>query len=250
VTFDKEPHLFFAPRFMDDTAVLIAVLRAALPSAALADADLLRFLQASSMELDDAYARVRMHIDWVERVRPGSITQTSAVRAVLRDGVVRLIDGGRRPVLWVQAACWHPAAYDVDTFVTAVVYVVEKALALGDSFVAVFDLSGWSHAYMWHIGKLRTLIDTLHAHYPLRLDLALIVRAPLVFDVAWRILKHVIDPITVRKVTFVVDQTLVPELLAHVIATNALPLELGGARITPIPVPNIPGEPDAASDGV
>lgn len=240
---------------MDDTAVLVAVLRAALPPqqvSDLGDADLVRFLRASSMELDDAYARVRAHLEWVDRVQPGSITQTLAVRSVLRDGVVRLIDGGRRPVLWVQAACWCPTAYDVDTFVTAVVYVVEKALALGDSFVAVFDLSGWSHTYMWHLGKLCKLIDTLHAHYPLRLDLAVIARAPLFFDVAWRILKRAIDPITVRKVTFAVDQALVPELLAHVIDANALPVELGGTRCIsePIPVPNIPGEPDAASDGV
>lgn len=217
-------------------------------SGTLSDVDLLRFLRARSMDLDSAHSMVRAHLVWAARVRPAAISQVE-VAPVLRDGVVRLVGGAQNkpPVMWFQAACWKPAAYNATTFVSAIVYFVEKSLKVGDRFVAVFDLTGWRLGFMLHAGKIHGMITTLQEQYPERLVAAVVVRAPVVFGIMWELIKGLLDPSTADKVHFAEHE---PEkeraLLTRFIDERDLPTALGGQLEREIPVPNIPGEPNLA----
>jgi hypothetical protein len=215
-------------------------------SAALSDADLLRFLRARQLHLPSAETMFSVHLKWQARVRPSAIEQETA-RGVLSDGVVRLLDMGTGiPAMWFQAGLWQPSAYSAHVFVTAIIYFVERALRCGEQFVAIFDLSGWRVGFTMHIPKIHGMITTLQDHYPERLHAALVLRARAVFHVAWKLIRTVIDPVTAKKVLFAPVEPAAAEraLVNRFVDDDRLPKRLGGLSADEIPVPNIPGEPN------
>jgi hypothetical protein len=71
---------------------------------------------------------------------------------------------------------------------------------------------------------------------------------PGIFASAWRIIKRFMDPATASKVAFIgaspQDERSAFEAVG---AWELIPEAYGGPRKGPVPVPNIPGEPNVAS---
>jgi len=83
-----------------------------------------------------------------------------------------------------------------------VVYFSERLPRLGPTHVVLFDMSGWKLSHGTHARKLKALISTVQDHYPERLRAALLIRAPAIFELTWKMIKQWVDPVTAAKVHF------------------------------------------------
>ena len=93
--------------------------------------------------------------------------------------------------------------------------------------------------------KVGRLISTLQDHYPERLQKALLLRANGIFIAAFKIISTFIDPITAAKVAFVpATAEAERKALDAVGAWHLHPTAYGGPNEAPLPVPNLPGEPN------
>ena len=106
--------------------------------------------------------------------------------------------------------CHHNGSLEagIREYTYYVLYMLESIISKSvkqDQFVIIFDLKGFTTSMVFKrnvrymIGKLIYVAQT---QYPERLYKAYIVNAPRTFTVAWNLIKALLDPKTVAKVTF------------------------------------------------
>mmetsp|Transcript_1036 Transcript_1036/g.3337 ORF Transcript_1036/g.3337 Transcript_1036/m.3337 type:complete len:243 (+) Transcript_1036:55-783(+) len=212
----------------------------------------LRFLRARKGSTKDAAAMLRKHLTWVSEYGPNAITQDSCVRAV-QQGCWRAFgsqantdDGESIGLLWVQLSLWRPSEYDAAEYTRMVVYFSERLPRLGPTHVVLFDMSGWKLSHGTHVRKLKALISTVQDHYPERLRAALLIRAPAIFELTWKMIKPWIDPVTAAKVHFLPGGAKEAAALAAFIEPSKLPNCYPGGQCAADAVPGLPDEPTVA----
>jgi len=224
----------------------VAELRRLVPGPAaepFSDADYLRFLRARGGDVTKARTFLEEHLEWRAHTRPAHITRERVDR-VLTSGVCRLtgVTLERTGVLWFRVDMWDPSSYDVNAWLQFIAFLAERTTASADRFITIFDMDGWRLSHAMHLGKIHGMISVLQNHYPERLEAALLLRAPTIFDAAWRLIRPVIDPVTASKVFFVrrADEA---QTLPSFVAPEVLPDIFGGGKLpaASIPFPNLPG---------
>jgi hypothetical protein len=118
-------------------------------------------------------------------------------------------------------------------------YAVSKQHGFNvETFVLVIDAEGWglrlatSDAYAFIKGMASTDSD----HYPERLGNMIIINAPYVLSIAWKVIQGFLDPVTKQKVKIVSSNRAEWEpLLQKYIDIDQIPFQYGGNAPDPIP---------------
>ena len=91
------------------------------------------------------------------------------------------------------------------------------------------------------------LISTLQDHYPERLEAAILMRVPGIFQATWAVAKTFFDPNTAKKIFFVGSGAEAEKVaISERGAWGVWPACYGGPNQEPVPCPNVPGESNVA----
>lgn len=213
--------------------------------------DCRRFLRARQGDVTKASAFLGADVSWRSTFKPEAVSQDD-LKIALPTGAWRILgtsaDGF--PVVLISTALWQPHLYSVEEYAKYVAYFCEGMVKVGGEgarFVILFDMAGWKFSHALQLKKVAKLVDTVQNHYPERLEVAYLFRAPRIFGASWNIIKGWVDPNTAKKVKFIkVDQEKASFVDAKIPLDIVPPAYEGGARAAECPVPNIPGEPDVA----
>jgi hypothetical protein len=223
----------------------------------------LRFLRARDLDMKKAEKLLTEDLAWRATgipppkgdegaIEPSKVLQ-SHIPTALATGCWRCIgrSSSGNAIIWVQVALWNPGTYDLDEYRRYVVYFLEQAAKMGEAIVVIFDMSGWKISHALHLRKVACLLDTVQNHYPERLEWALLVRTPMIFSAAWKLIKRMLNAVTAGKVVFTSTwskDTESEQIRSAGVPNELLPSAYGGeVDGTKIPIPNFPGEPNVES---
>ena len=111
-------------------------------------------------------------------------------------------------------------------------YTKSKVTGLNvENFLVVIDVSGWhlglanQHAYTF----IKALIQTDSEHYPERLGQLIVINAPNMFSMAWRVIEGFMNDIQKRKIQIhgINQEEWLPHLLS-LIDMDQIPEQYGG----------------------
>ena len=100
----------------------------------------------------------------------------------------------------------NPAEYiQANVFMTEKVNACSEQFTNGEQekFYAFFDYNNFATKNIPPLKLTKEFFDILRDHYPERLQNIYLIDAPMIFRAFYAIIKHFIDPITVRKVKFI-----------------------------------------------
>ncbi|RYH32724.1 hypothetical protein EON65_00050 [archaeon] len=106
-----------------------------------------------------------------------------------------------------------------------------------ETFVLVIDAAGWglrlatSDAYAF----IKNMATTDSDHYPERLGNMLIINAPTVLSVAWKVVQGFLDPVTKKKVRILAKRSEWEPMLKQYIDVSQIPQQYGGEAPDPTP---------------
>ena len=209
----------------------------------------LRFSRARQGNLVKAERFLAADLEWREQTKPETLTQDD-VMSCLGSGQWRLLGKSSSgfAVLFICTAYWNPTAYDAPYYGRFVTWFIERMVRIGERFVVVLDFEGWKLSHGLQLRKIFALISTLQDHFPERLEAAVLMRVPTIFQATWRVAKTFFDPITAAKVHFVAHGAEAEHEALRTWGAWALwPKSYGGPATAPVPCPNIPGEPNVDS---
>ena len=142
-----------------------------------------------------------------------------------RCDIGKMIDGGISMELLVRHHIWMTE--------TSLRRLRSSSLSSGHSFedfVVVVDLDGWSlsRASSRAYAYLKTIAEVDSNNYPERLGQCIVVNAPFMFSVAWKIVRAWLDPKTRRKVSILRGKSEIMEALRPLIDEEFIPADFGG----------------------
>lgn len=106
-----------------------------------------------------------------------------------------------------------------------------------ETFVLVIDAAGWglrlatSDAYAF----IKGMATTDSNHYPERLGTMIIINAPTMLSVAWRVVQTFLDPVTTQKVRILSSRSDWEPALREHIEADQIPAQYGGTAPDPSP---------------
>ena len=209
----------------------------------------LRFSKARDGNLKKAEPFLASDLAWRQETRPEAIEQADVMK-VIESGTWRLL-GKTEPdgfaVLFCSLAYWDPTQYDTETYTRFVIYFIERMTRIGERFVVLLNFSGWKLWHGFHLRKIYALISTLQDHYPERLEAAILMRVPGIFQATWAVAKTFFDPNTAKKIFFVGSGAEAEKVaISERGAWGVWPACYGGPNQEPVPCPNVPGESNVA----
>jgi len=167
-----------------------------------------RFLRAWKGDVDGATSGIQKYLEWRKEVRPEDITVADIKNELATGkGGPHGFDRCGRPVIWAFAGRHDKNARDIEETVKLILYSLETAISTGEKngieqVCFVFDLSGFGRKSMDY-EVVKRLFLLLANYYPERLGQVLLLNAPKVFNVFWRVISPYIDPVTFKKIQFV-----------------------------------------------
>ncbi|KAK9475388.1 CRAL-TRIO domain-containing protein [Dipodascopsis tothii] len=206
------------------------------------DGLLLRFLRARKWDTSKALVMMVSTMHW--RLREMDVENLvfrgeGAAARERDEGFLKQVRMGKsiiagrdlkhRPVVIVRARLHKPGDQNAEALERFTVYMIETArLCLKDpvdTAAVIIDLSQFSLANMDY-APVKFMIKCFEAHYPESLGVAIIYKAPWIFQGIWKVVKGWLDPVVASKISFARS----PEDLAQHIESSSILAELGGPR--------------------
>jgi len=181
---------------------------ASCPGSGVSEAACRRFLRGWKGDVDGAASGIRKYVEWRKETRPGDITADDVKRELATGkGYPHGLDRCGRAVMWAFAGRHNKNTRDIEETVQLILYSLERAIKTGEEHgveqvCLVFDLSGFGTKNMDY-EAVKRLFMLLANYYPERLGQVLLLNAPGVFNVFWRVIRPYIDPVTFKKIQFV-----------------------------------------------
>lgn len=211
------------------------------------DYTLVRFLRARDLSLKDALVMYRAYRKWRCEQNIDELRRIPPPKADLIDNICRMVvhgaDKSGHPILYtrfgqidvtaLKTVCsptefsrWH--AYKNEKLQQS---CEEQSRKLGrhiSQFLVICDLRGLNlqHIQLMHLFKMISEVDS--KYYPEEVRKLLIINAPSVFPIVYRIAKKFIAPKTQAKIELVTQKTKVMKRLLQLIDPSELPIEYGG----------------------
>lgn len=227
--------------------------------------DILRFLRARDFDVDKSWSMLEASVSFNARVKPETLSPELNFPNMASQKFARFCGVSKcgYPILHIELALWRPSElYSVDECIRCLAWVFERLLqTLGpnmERFVMLFDEAGfgYEHAKPFSMKCIHQFIMMLQDQYPERLAAAFLINAPYVFQVAWKVMRPWIDPVTATKIHFTSGDAQ-KELLLHYIDADVLEQDFGGKHERyppcdeapePSRVPYDPSQPDPFKD--
>jgi hypothetical protein len=202
----------------------------------IADADLLRFLRARSMNVSKASKMFAEHQKWRREYFTSGLgyAQEDEIRDELAadEFFIQGHDKAGRPIAVVFGAKHISSKKSVDKFKRAITYLLDKLIASMppgvEKFVVISDLSDLKLKNL----DVRGMLGAFHfmqAYYPERLGKIFTLHTPALFWGCWKVLHPFLDDVTKAKIVFVEDNK-IEETLLRDISIEELPTTYGGLK--------------------
>ncbi|GAA96890.1 uncharacterized protein L969DRAFT_94852 [Mixia osmundae IAM 14324] len=180
------------------------------------DALCLRFLRARKWDVDRAFMMMAAAVKW--RIEEGveEIRRLGEEGLCKEDGFQLQYDKGKsyihgtdkngRPVVFIHVAKHKPSEQSQKSLERFTIFNMETArtlMASSETFqgTLIFDMTGFGLSNMdW--ACVSFIVKCFEAYYPETLGLALIHKAPWVFQGIWKILGPLLDPVVRSKIDF------------------------------------------------
>eukprot|EP01137_Pigoraptor_chileana_P015549 Opistho-2@71613 len=185
------------------------------------DAAIFRYLRARQYNVKKATDMFRATLDWREEFKPDEVTiQKVHDQAVAGSNYTRGRDSLGHPTVYMRVHRDPPG--NAEEKLNMIVYVLERAIRSMDAskgvekLIYIIDLSAFSMSWSSRDLKVgREWLKILQNHYPERCYRILLIDAPTVFWLFWRMLTPFVDPITKNKVVFLHGQKKIDYFAEH-----------------------------------
>ena len=223
----------------------------------------LRFLRASKFDVDKTLALIRGDVQWRAEGNRSELRYQTAYEVLKCDlsivyqyfpTWIQGVDKQSRPVSWRQCGTFDVSKVLKQTTMEQLInfhaweseqllrlmYTKSKMTGVNiETFMIVLDANGWilslanSDAYTF----MKALIKFDSDHYPERLGHLIIINAPSVLSMAWRVISQFLDDVTKMKIRIYGQNKLewMPALL-QLIDESQIPEQFGGK------MPDLPQE--------
>lgn len=199
----------------------------------LTDVTLLRYLRARAGSVDKAEEMLRATLSWREAMRPEQIFWAD-IRDEAKTGKLFIRtqkDKGGRWVLVMRPRNENTRCHDGQ--IRNLIYMMETVTFLADEdetvqITILQDFEGYSLLNAPPLKTTRETLSILQAHYPERLSVSLMYKAPSLFSYLWRAISPFIDPVTNRKIVFVDKGPKGKETLSKYFQFSTLDKSFGG----------------------
>lgn len=167
----------------------------------------LRFLRDKKRVVQDAFASMRLHAEWVRSFGVAGITEDSIKSQLQKKLFVRSgYDKKARPVLYILIRNHNSYARDLEQLRRCIVYCLEMTLRDAnpdeERITVVLDMSEFSFRCMDY-EAVRSAVELLQNNYPETLNTALVCNAPFAFSACYAVIRPWLDPVTAAKVAFI-----------------------------------------------
>lgn len=190
------------------------------------DTDTLRFLQATSYNLDKSIHYIRNQIEWRRTFFPFTITDKTI--QILNTGFMYIHgrDNHYRPIFIVQAKKYFEICniYSYDELYLAIIYfmeyIINNLLIVGqiENWIIISDISDVSLLFMPK--DLKRLIDALSSCYRCRLFRNYIIGMNAGLRFIAKLVMKLLDQATVNKIRFLEPQNMKQELTTFINEEN------------------------------
>uniref|UniRef100_A0ACD6A4G1 Uncharacterized protein n=1 Tax=Avena sativa TaxID=4498 RepID=A0ACD6A4G1_AVESA len=197
------------------------------------EACLERYLQARNWNVDKSRKMLEETLKWRAAKRPQDIRWPDVSVEAETGKMYRASfpDREGKTVFVMKPAKQNTSSHEGQ--VQHLVYTLENAILImpegQGKMVWLMDFTGWTLAHASPIKTVRESMSILQNHYPERLAIAFVFNAPKVFEASFKVLKRLIDPKTVEKLSFVYkeNEESMNRMYMH-IDPEVLPIEFGG----------------------
>jgi len=172
------------------------------------DATLYRYLKARNWKADASRDMLLATMKWREEFKPDETTVDMVASCIQIGGMyIHGYDKYRRPVVYLKVAD-KPDPHTSEEKLRFITFTLEKAAKLMDKSRGVekavwcVDCNNYDRKYNGDLSHSRALLSILQNHYPERLGLFLIIDAPFLFRIFWKLISPFIDAKTMRKIVF------------------------------------------------
>ena len=184
-----------------------------------------RFLIARKLKLPDTLKMIEDHVAWRAANLPVQITDP--IITELKKGKAEQygLDASGRPLVLVRSGKFDPKVRDLHVAVSAVVWLVERAVASTDGeFTILYDRTGFSLSKNWDYEYIKTVVSTLSDNYPERLGAVYLYPATMVLAGLWGLIRPFVDPRTREKVQIITSD----KALLNLVPSEYVPVAAGG----------------------
>ena len=220
---------------------------------------LLRFLRARKFNVDAAFNLLYDDIDW-RTYKVGLDLKYETAESVLNCDVKTVLKYYPAFIQGIDKQC-RPVAYrsfgnfkiwkllEITTFDNLLrfhAWESEQALWMNtkqtrltgynvETFVVVVDAAGWSLNLATHDGYsfIRGMSKIDSDHYPERLGCCLVINAPMMLSIAWRIVEPFLDAVTKSKIQIMSSPSEWQPVLFSIVDRDQVPKNFGGYAPNP-----------------
>jgi hypothetical protein len=220
---------------------------------------LLRFLRARKFNVDAAFILLYDDIDW-RTYKVGLDLKYETAESVLNCDVKKVMKYYPAFIQGIDKQC-RPVAYrsfgnfkiwkllEITTFDNLLrfhAWESEQALWMNakqtrqtgyniETFVVVVDATGWSLNLATHDGYsfIRGMSAVDSDHYPERLGCCLVINAPVMLSIAWRIVEPFLDSVTKSKIQIMSSPSEWQPVLFSIVDKDQVPKMYGGNAPNP-----------------
>eukprot|EP01134_Creolimax_fragrantissima_P006185 CFRG6185T1 len=178
------------------------------------DACILRYLRAREYHLGHSEALLRGTLKWrKEYWKNDSLNPHGPLKLEAETGKVLVhgLDKNKQPVLYLRPGLQNTENYAEQNRLT--VYMLERCIESMDArygvekLTLIIDFRHYSIRNAPPLAQARETVTILSEHYPERLGMALMVDAPMVFNMTYNLLKPFIPVETKKKIHFISGST-------------------------------------------
>ncbi|KNC83456.1 hypothetical protein SARC_04297 [Sphaeroforma arctica JP610] len=206
------------------------------------DACLLRYLRARDYHLERSEKLLRGTLKWrKEYWKNGALDPNGPLDIEAGTGKVLVhgLDRYKRPVLYLRPRLQNTTNYVEQNRLT--VYMLERCIESMDAsygtekLTLIIDFKEYSLRNAPPMAQNKEFMTILSEHYPERLGVAILVDAPMIFNMTYKLLQPFIPAETKKKVVFVSGSAKPGqkkhEVLSKYLHMNDVPAEYGGDAV-------------------
>jgi len=176
------------------------------------DAMLLRFLRARNFDVSKSHQMATKFYKWWHETKIDDICVKDFKSELEKQLYYVLgIDPAGRLTLLVYPRKFDPKSRNTSEFVKMFMYTmvaIEKVMYPLEQVNLLVDLEGFRPQKNLDYELLKIMLEIFQNYWPERLNLAVVINAPKLYDVVWKLVKKMLDPETAKKVVFTTAKSL------------------------------------------
>jgi len=170
------------------------------------DAMLLRFLRARNFDVSKSLQMAVKFYKWWKETKIEDI-QINDFKSELEKQLYYILgmDPAGRLTMLVYPRKFDPKNRNTAEFVKMFLYTmvaIEKVQSPVEQVNVIVDLEGFKPQKNLDYELLKIMLDIFQNYWPERLNLAVVINAPKLYDVVWKLVKKLLDQETKKKVIF------------------------------------------------